>query len=107
MKKLLFLLLATLLACSPQSKTVIEPWVQYDEADELALNTDHESQRMRFKLIQSRVLDKNYIWGVIGNQLNGFGEEEYLALYPLIFEQDIPSLQEHIKIGALTYEKLS
>ena len=107
MKKLIFLSLTILLACSPQPKTVISRWVPYDETEELALNADHESQRMRFKLIQSRVLEKNFIWDVIGRQISDFSKEEYLALYPLIFEQDIPSLQLNVKSGALTYEKLT
>jgi amidase len=62
---------------------------------------------MRFVLIQSRVSDKNSIWKNAAPQIRNFSEEEYQTLMPLIFEQDIPTIQSHITAGALTYEKLT
>jgi amidase len=41
-----------------KTQTTIAPWVPYDESKELAETADNESVRLRFKLIQSRVLDK-------------------------------------------------
>ncbi|MDX9928920.1 MAG: amidase family protein [Bacteroidales bacterium] len=107
MKKTIYLLLLVAFACTPKPKTVIEQWVPYDESEEIAANADHRSRKMRFVLIQSRVRDKNDMLAQAAPQIKNFSEEEYLSLMPLIFEQDIPTIQLHIKSGALTYEKLT
>ena len=96
-----------LLACRPEIKTEISPWVPHDETEELAANAEHEKSRMQFKLIQSKYADKNEIWKDAAEQIKYFGQEDYLALKPLIFEQDIPTIQSHISSGKLTYEKLT
>ncbi len=61
---------------------------------------------MRYKLIQSKILDKNAVLNTAASQLKGFSEKDYEALKPLILEQDIPTKQSYIKSGALTYQKL-
>jgi amidase len=61
---------------------------------------------MRFKLIQSKVLDKNEVFRPLYDAVSKLGETEYEALKPMILEQDIPSIQAHIMAGKLTYEKL-
>jgi len=110
MNRLLYLFSFILMvACQqePTPVTTIQPWEAYDESNELAENAEHESVRMQFKLIQSRVLDKNEVWADIADQIKYFSEEEYQALKPLILEQNIPTIQNHIKAGELTYEKLT
>ena len=107
MKNGIFFLILFALACEQRPKTVIPPWVPYDESEELAKNADHESRRMQYKLIQSRILDKNEIWKNVSDQISYFSEEDYQTLIPLIFEQDIPTIQSHIKSGVLTYETLT
>lgn len=87
--------------------TVIPPWEPYDESQELVENAEHESERMRYKLIQSKVSDKNDIWKNIADQIAFFSEEEYQELKPLVLEQNIPTLQSHIASGDLSYEKLT
>lgn len=62
---------------------------------------------MKYQLVQSRVRDRNEIWKNIGNQLNDFSEKDYSELSPLIFNQDIPTMQLHIAGGKLTYKKLT
>ena len=62
MKNAIIFLLLLALGCSQQPATVIPQWIPYDESEELAINANHESFRMRFKLIQSQILDKNEIW---------------------------------------------
>ena len=103
----ILLLIAITFSCKPEPKTVIPPWMPYDESEELIKNADHESVRMRFKLIQSQLLDKNKLWDVVGSQISNFSEEDYQRLKPLIFEQDIPTIQSHIQSGNLTYETLT
>jgi len=62
---------------------------------------------MQYKLIQSKFLDKNEIWKSVADQIAYFSEAEYQTLMPLILEQDILTMQRHIKTGKLTYEKLT
>jgi amidase len=61
---------------------------------------------LRFKLIQSRVLDKMQ-FGNVAAQISDFSEEDYQKLKPLVLEQDIPTIQSHIQDGSLTYETLT
>ena len=61
---------------------------------------------MRFKLLNSRFLDKNVLWGTFEQELADFSSERYEQLKPLILEQDIPSLQRAVKAGQLSYEEL-
>ena len=49
----------------------------------------------------------NTVFKPFENDLEYFFEENYTALKPLILEQDIPTLQKHIKTGKLSYEKLT
>ena len=101
------LLIAFFFSCNSIQKTTVPVWLPYDETEELAISAKHESAKMRFKLIQSKILDKNENWKMISAQIRNFSEQDYLALKPLILEQDIPTIQSHISSGALTYEKLT
>nr|CCF99709.1 glutamyl-tRNA(Gln) amidotransferase subunit A [uncultured Flavobacteriia bacterium] len=60
---------------------------------------------MRYKLIQSTFLDKDAMWAPFEKELRGF-DTTYDELKPLIIEQDIPTLQQHIASGTLSYERL-
>ena len=82
-------------------------WIPYDESDELAENATHQSLKMRYKLIQSKILDKNTVWQNLLPQIHNFSEADYQRLKPLILEQDIPTLQSYIRSGKLSYEKLT
>ena len=91
-----------ILSCNTPSS---QYWQPYDESEELAQNTDHEIPRMRYKLIQSKFLDKDAMWAPFEKELRGF-DITYEALKPLIIEQSIPTLQQHIASGTLSYERL-
>ncbi|AXT20116.1 amidase [Flavobacteriaceae bacterium AU392] len=110
MRYLSFILLLLLFSCKQsetKEATTILPWVSYDESKELAESAKHQSRRMRYKLIQSKVLDKNDIWNTIAPQIADFSEDDYNVLKPLILEQDIPTIQSHIQSGKLTYKILT
>jgi amidase len=107
MKSIILLIILLFVGTDLQKVTVISPWVRYDESAELAGNAKHPSEKMRFRLIQSKILDKNDIWKNVAGQIANFSEEDYIKLKPFILEQDIPSIQSHIKSGDLTYEKLT
>lgn len=109
MKKSLFILFLSLMvfACKQGPKTVISEWIPYDESEEILKNADHESVKMRYKRIQSQILDKNDLWNDISDQIKDFAEEDYQRLMPMILEQNIPTIQSHVRSGDLTYEKLT
>ena len=87
--------------------TRISPWVTYDESAEIAQNASHPSPKMRYQLIQSRILNRNAVWKNVSEQLKDFNDQDYHRLKPLILEQDIPTLQLHISSGRLTYRELT
>ena len=105
----LLLFLVTILACSPRPQTApsaADAALGYDQSEALAALAGQENERMRFKLLASRTHDRAEVWQTVDRQLNGFGAKEYDRLRPLILEQDIPTLQEHIARNRLTYPDL-
>ncbi|WP_340156972.1 amidase family protein [uncultured Maribacter sp.] len=111
MKKLLLLMVIIFLgACKTEQDTKerheIVLWTPYDDSLEVAGNADHDNTRMRYKLIQSKVLDKNEVFRPLYKEVSNLTEEEYKLLLPMILEQDIFVIRNHIKEGRLTYEDL-
>lgn len=106
-KQLIICVLVCLVSCKTKEKTVIPIWQAYDESTELAQNAAHENKRMQYKLIQSKISDKNELWSAIKHQISDFSKEDYLSLKPLILEQDIPAIQQHIRDKNLSYERLT
>ncbi|HET8753148.1 MAG TPA: amidase family protein, partial [Salinimicrobium sp.] len=111
MKNLLFLfLLLNLFACKSNVEENEESpifWKTYDESEELQAQAEHENPRMRFKLINSKYLDKNDIWAPFEEDLADFSEEDYSRLKPLILEKNIPELQKSRNEGELSYTDLT
>lgn len=81
-------------------------WKPYNDSLEVAANMDHEVERLRYKFIQSKVLDKNEVFLPLHDEVSKFNVTVYESLKPFILEQDIPSIQKHITDGKLTYEQL-
>lgn len=109
MKKSLLFLFASLvlISCKNQKKGTEFQFKKYDETAALEAQQNHKNGRMKFKLFQSKVLDMNAVYKPFQSELKKFSEEEYNKLKPLILEQDIPTLQRHVKEGTLSYEKLT
>lgn len=108
MKKILFVAFLLILnACEKKAKQPAIIWSPFDETQELADQQKHENPRMRYKLINSKVLDKNDIWKPFEEDLAYFSEADYESLKPLILEKDIPALQAEIDGNQLTYENLA
>ena len=59
-----------------------------------------------FKVLDSKYIDNVALWAPFNADLNDFSEATYTYLKPLILEQNIPTLQQNIAEGKLTYEKL-
>ena len=88
----------------PQKEVVL--WTPYNDSSEVAASQENESARMRYKFIQSKVLDKNEVFQPLYDEVSKFSEEQYEKMKPLVLEQDIPTLQKHIKNGDFSYEDL-
>lgn len=110
MKKLIFILvLLFAFGCKEQPQVEKEDvvlWQPYNDSAEVAANANHESERMRYKFIQSKVLNKNEVFLPLYDEVSQVSDSEYEALKPLILEQNIYTLQDHIANEKLTYEKL-
>lgn len=108
---MLFLVAVCLTACKQEKNTVetenVLVWTPYNDSLEVASNATHEKERMQFKLIQSKVLDKNEVFRPLYNAVSEFSEERYQVLRPLILERPITAIQEEIKEGTFTYEELT
>ncbi|PQJ81459.1 amidase family protein [Polaribacter glomeratus] len=107
MKNILFIFMLTFLLNSCKNRQPEIIFKKYNETAELVAQQNHENNRMKFKLIQSKQLDMNEVFKPFKDDLAYFSEENYQKLKPLILEKDIPSLQKSIKAGSLTYEKLT
>ena len=98
---------AVLSSCNNSSSPEIPIWTPYDETGLINANADHESRQMRYKLIQSKASDRNKMLQTIQPQLEGFSEERFAALTPMIYEQSIQELQDYIQQGNFTYKELT
>ena len=97
-------------SCKTSEEQPVEPavvWEPYDETAELEEQALNENERLQFKLINSKFLDKNTIWSPFEEELADFSEEKYNRLKTLILEKNIPELQQSIKDGDLTYIDLT
>ncbi|SIR03692.1 amidase family protein [Maribacter ulvicola] len=105
----LLLIIILLSACKSEQETKKEEvvlWSPYNDSIEVSANADHENGRMQYKLIQSKVLDKNEVFLPLYKEVSKLTEAEYQKLLPMILEQDIFVIRNHIKEGRLTYENL-
>lgn len=81
-------------------------WAPYDDSAAVAASANNADERMRYKFIQSKVLDKNEVFGPLYAEVAAFTDEQYQQMKPLVLEQDIPTIQSHITAGKFTYEAL-
>ncbi|MEZ2414580.1 amidase family protein [Muriicola sp. E247] len=95
-------------SCKQQasSESDVVLWIPYNDSVEVAANQDHENSRMRYKLIQSKILDKNDVFRPLYEEVSSLTKEDYERLKPLILDKDIPVLQAAVAEGKLTYEEI-
>jgi amidase len=101
---LLFSCLAGLTQAAENSAPV---WTRYDESADLLELSQHDNPSMQFKLLNSKVLDKNSLWAPFLDELASFSDTRYEELKPLILEQGVASIQRAVASGQLTYAELS
>ena len=88
------------------SKNTKPLWVGYNDSLEVAANKTHENPRMQYKLIQSKVLDKNDVFLPFQDLVAEISVSDYEKWKPYILEQNIPTIQANIKAGKISYEAL-
>lgn len=110
MKNILLLVVLLFIGSCKQDSTenteALRIWEPYDDAADVKANADHEKKRMRYSLIQSKILDKNDVFLPLYDEVSKMTKESYEALKPLVLEQHIFSIQNSIEEGLLTYEDL-
>jgi amidase len=99
---LFFVLLLTWLTASTQQPAVINKEAEIP----FLYNKEHKNPRMHFKVLNSAIRDNKEITKPFEKELKEFGEVRYLALKPYIMDQDIPTIQKHIRNKKLTYKDL-
>lgn len=102
-----YLLIAFVFFSCSKNLSSDRTWTSYDETSQIAGLVNNKNERMRFKLIQSKNLDKNDMFKSINSQLGNFNEEDYIQLLPYILDKDILSIQKSIDERKLNYEKLT
>lgn len=105
--RLLMLLLFVFPVVSLAADNAVPAWERVDESADLAELAEHANERMRFKLLNSRLLDKNDLWAPFTEALAGFSAADYERLRPLIIDQSIAAIQQAVADGLLTYEALA
>lgn len=102
-----YLLIAFVFFSCSKNLSSDRTWTSYDETSQIESLANNKNERMRFKLIQSKNLDKNEMFKSIQSQLGNFNEEDYIQLLPHILDKDILSIQKSIDERKLNYEKLT
>jgi amidase len=113
-----YLLLCSLIfitfSCKPSeekakdtSKDIDATKVSKDNKEETDISAISTKDFREFKVLDSKYINTNELWDTINADLADFSEDQYEALKPLILEQDIPTLQQHMVEGKLSYEILT
>lgn len=104
------LLFLVAISCKEQSKVEREEivlWQPYNDSAEVASNLNHEKEKMRYKHIQSKVLDKNQVFLPLYAEVSKMTEVRYQELKPLILEQNIFGIRNQLEEKTFTYEELT
>lgn len=99
------LLLLTLVAHAADIDAPV--WQRYAETADLLELAEHQNESMRFKLLNSKVLDKNSLWAPFLEELSEFPAARYEALKSLILQKDIAAIQQSVANGELSYAELT
>ncbi len=108
--------LLTFLSCNSQTEKPEEEhndshhnnggWV-VSENEMLYKNRKHESERMHYKLVNSKYQNEEYVFDDVLEDIKQLSDARYKALAPMILEQDIATLQDYVAASKFTYEELT
>ncbi|WP_367180213.1 amidase family protein [uncultured Lacinutrix sp.] len=104
-RAILFLLLALLFFVNcKEDKENTETNIETElKSDTSAISTKDFRE---FKVLDSKFIKNEMLWKDFNNELADFSEAIYNSIKPLVLEQNIPTIQKHIRSGELTYEEL-
>lgn len=71
------------------------------------LSTIATKEFREFEVLDSRFVSRLDIWTSLNASMSDFTEEDYNRLKSLVLDQDIPTLQNHVISGKLSYEALT
>ncbi|MBO3099409.1 amidase family protein [Gelidibacter pelagius] len=103
MKPILFCI-TFMIVCSCKNTEKSEEGTKKSSTDISAISAKDFTE---FKVLDSKYIDNSKLWEGFTDDLADFTEDKYNALKPLILEQDIPTMQQHIQDGKLSYENLT
>jgi amidase len=109
MKSYLFILSFLIVFSCKNSETVKEevlPTSIETIVDSVETKVDSIKDLREFKVLDSKYINVEDLWSPFNKDLEDFSEDTYNRLKPLIFEQDIPTLQKVISERKLSYENL-
>lgn len=103
MKSLLFIFTFLLIFSCKNSESKTED----DKKSSTDISAISTKDFREFKVLDSKHINSSDLWMPFNTALESFTESTYENLKPLILEQDIPTLQKHIRDGKLSYENLT
>lgn len=93
-----FIILLTILlfSCQKEKQQIID-----DDTSAISVKD------VEYKVLDSEYLDVEALWKPFDKYWESFTDEDYIRFKPLIIEQDIPTIQESVANGKLSYEELT
>jgi len=110
---LLFFLILITYNCKPSEEKKTTPKEDETSKNVKDTNVDDDLSAIstkdfrEFKVLGSKYINSNELWGAIDDDLKDFTEANYNKLKSLILDTDMTSLQSHISSGKLSYESLT
>lgn len=109
---IILLLFCCLFSCKKDAaKTDTETTSQPKNIDSLTTSNDLSAISTKdfreFKVLDSKYLKVEDIWSELALEMADFSQSDHDRLKPFILEQDIPTIQNHISEGKLSYEELT
>ena len=77
-----------------------------ENAESVVQDSNALTEEREYAVLDSKVLDTEALWKPFEFDIKMFAETKYSKLKPLIFEKNIPEIQEAVAQGKLTYEEL-
>ena len=102
---LIILFVALIVLIQAQAQT--PGWQRYDETADLALLAQNVNDSMHFKLLNSRVLDKNRLWAPFESALSSFTGQRYDSLKAVVLNKSVAEIQLAVANGVISYAELT
>ncbi|MDT0676026.1 amidase family protein [Autumnicola musiva] len=100
MKKLLLsVFLVAIFSCADKKENLSEGYVVQD--------TISKQEEREYKVLDSKFVSRDSVMAPFAEALLEFSEERYSEIKPLIFDKNIPEIQNAIAAGKLSYEDIS